>query len=387
MMDFKRLIHRFSSFLFLFSLLFVFACASPSWFPIKWGSSPKDKAKAKELADREVVIIDQEEYVKVYNPAASGAGNQPKYLYVPVKEYLAKKEVYSSLSYRREEPKKEPSSPIQPSLSSPVVGDQIAIVSQKPSSSGLKKKVVVTYFDDRSLPGDETFGDWISEKLIREVDRRSSKVFFVDYQMIKEFLRGRGIPLEDLETPNVLRLLNEVFGIQALVFGHLAGPYTFMTKGNKDREETALAIIKIEVKVIDTLTGKNVKHLEASNPVLATKMQGSFSEEKAKVKAIDVTLSNLIGPLSRELDGLDWFCRIAKVDGEEVYLNAGKLTGIKVGDIMEVFRPAKMGERGEIIGKIRISTCFGIDASMGNLIQGKGPEVDDILRLAKLEGT
>jgi hypothetical protein len=387
MMDFKRFTLRFFSFLFLFILLSVFACASPSWFPIKWGSSPKEKAKTKELANTEVVIIDKEEYVKVYNPTVSGEGNQPKYLYVPVKEYLAKKEMYSSLSYRREGPKKEPSSPIQPSLSSPVVGDQMTIVSQKPSPSGLKKKVVITYFDDRTPPGDETFGDWIAEKLIKEVDRRSTRVFFVDYQMIKEFLGSRGIPPADLETPNVLRLLNEVFGIQALVLGHLAGPYTFTTKGNKDREGTALAIIKIEVKVIDTLTGENVKHLEASNPVLATKMQGSFSEEKAKVKAIDVMLSNLIGPLSRELDGLDWFCRIAKVDGEEVYLNAGKLTGIKVGDIMEVFRPAKVGERGEIIGKIRISTCFGIDASMGNLIQGKGPEVDDILRLAKLEGT
>ena len=140
MMDFKRLTLRFFSFLFLFILLSVFACASPSWFPIKWGSSPKEKAKAKELADTEVVIIDQEEYVKVYNPAASGEGNQPKYLYVPVKEYLAKKEKYSSLSYRREEPKKEPSSPVQPSLSSPGVGDQIAIVSQKPSLFRIKEK-------------------------------------------------------------------------------------------------------------------------------------------------------------------------------------------------------------------------------------------------------
>ncbi len=50
------------------------------------------------------------------------------------------------------------------------------------------------------------------------------------------------------------------------------------------------------MKLMDTLTGRNVKNLEASNPVLATKMKGSFSEEKAKVKAIDVTLSNLIGP-------------------------------------------------------------------------------------------
>jgi hypothetical protein len=38
-------------------------------------------------------------------------------------------------------------------------------------------------------------------------------------------------------------------------------------------------------------------------------------------------------------------------------------------------------------GKIQISAFFGIDASMGRLIQGKNPDVDDILRLAKGEGT
>jgi len=54
---------------------------------------------------------------------------------------------------------------------------------------------------------------------------------------------------------------------------------------------------------------------------------------------------------------------------------------------MEVFEPGKPGERGEIKGKVRISTCFGIDASMGSLIQGKKPGMDDILRLARHEGT
>ena len=384
MMDLKRLIHCCSSFLFLFILLSVFACSTPSWFPIKKGSP--SKAKAPDLEDKEVIIIDKEEYVKVYNSKASEEGNQPRYLYIPVKEYLAKKDTFSSTPVRKEGPKKE-SPPTQPSVSSPAVGDQFAIVSPKAVSSGLKKKVVITHFDDRIIQADEMFGDWIAEKLIKEVDRRSPKVLFVDYQMIKEFLESRGISSVDMETPNVLRLLNEVFGIHALVFGHLAGPYTFVTKGEKDREGSASAIIKVEMKLIDTLTGRNLKNLEASNPVSATKAKGSFSEEKARVKAIELTLSNLVGPLSRELDGLDWFCRIAKIDGDEVYLNAGKLSGIKEGDILEVFRPGKSGERGELIGKIQISTYFGIDASMGSLIQGKKPEGNDILRVAKHEGT
>jgi len=87
------------------------------------------------------------------------------------------------------------------------------------------------------------------------------------------------------------------------------------------------------------------------------------------------------------LDRLDWFCRIAKVEGEEVYINAGRLTGLKVGDVMDVFRSGGSGERGEVKGKIKISAFFGIDASMGRLIQGKNPNVNDILKLAKSEGT
>jgi hypothetical protein len=386
MMDFKGLKFRLSPFFLLFVFLFTFACSIPSWFPIKGGASSKAAKKTKDLGDREIIIIDQVEYVKLYNPDASDG--KPRYLYIPVKEYLAKKETYASFSYRKEEPKKQPS-PNSPSSifpSSPGVGDQVPVTASQSPSLSLKRKVVIAYFDDRALQTEETFGDWIAEKLIREVDRRSQKVLFVDYRMVKEFLESRGIPLRDMETPDVLRLLNEVFGIHALISGHLSGPYTFVAKGEKDLEGTASAIIKIEMKLIDTLTGKTLKQLEASNPILATKMRGSFSEEKAKVKAIDMTLTNLTGPLGRELDNLDWFSRIAKIEGEEVYLNAGRLTGIKEGDVMEVFRPGKPGERGEVKGKIRILNCFGIDASMGNLIQGKKPEADDILRFASHEG-
>jgi len=54
---------------------------------------------------------------------------------------------------------------------------------------------------------------------------------------------------------------------------------------------------------------------------------------------------------------------------------------------MEVFRPGETGVKKEVQGKIQISAFFGIDASMGRLIQGKNPDVNDILKLAKKEGT
>jgi hypothetical protein len=364
----------------LFILFSVFACSMPSWFPI--GKTDPKKAKMKELADKEVIIIDKQEYVKVLNPNASVGKDQPKYLYVPVNEYLSKKESFTTLPMRMEGVKKE--SPAKPSAP---LDEEIVVSAPKPVLPGLKKKILITYFDDRTTEGEEVLGDWMAEKLMKEVNRRSLQVLFADYQMVKEFLGNKGIDLKDLEAPKVLQLLNEVFGVHALVFGQLSGPYVFTTKATKDQEETALAIIKVDTRLVNTFSGKTVKTLSASNPIVATKERGSFSGEKAKVKAIDLTIASLGRSLAKELDGMDWFCRIAKVEGENVYINAGRLTGLKVGDVMEVFRAGESGERGEVKGKIKVSAFFGIDASMGRLIQGKDPDVNDILKLAKSEGT
>jgi hypothetical protein len=360
----------------------------PSWFPIKspFKKGTTYKAKTKELVDKEVVIIDKEEYVKVLNPRASEGKDQPKYLYIPVNEYLSKKETFTTPPMRVEEVIKEPP-PDSTKPSSPLEGEIFVVSPSKPMFPNLKKKLLVTYFDDRTTEGEEILGDWVAEKLMKEVSRRSLQVLFVDFQMVKEFLGKRGTDLKDLETPKVLQHLNEVFGVHVLVAGYLSGPYVFTTKSEQDKAGTASAIIKIDMRLVDTFSGKVLKNLSANNPIVAAKERGAFSEEKAKVKAIDLTIANLGRSLARELDSLDWFCRVAKVEGQEVYINAGKLTGLKVGDVMEVFRPDGSGERGDLKGKIKISDFFGIDASMGRLIQGKNPDVNDILKLAKSEGT
>jgi hypothetical protein len=340
----------------------------------------------KELLDKDVVMIDREEYVKVLNPKASDGKDQPKYLYIPVDEYLSKKETFTATTTPTEGVKKDSSVTLTKPSSSLLEEETLALSPSKLALPRLKKKVLITYFDDRTTQGEEVFGDWVAEKLMKEINRRTLQVLFTDYQMVKEYFEKKGTDFKDLETSQGLQYLNEVFGVHALVAGELSGPYVFTTKTTKDQEATASAIIKIDMRLVDTFTGKILKNLSAHNPVIAAKERGSFSEEKAKVKAIDVTIANLGRSLAKELDGMDWSCRIAKVEGEEVYMNAGRLTGLQVGDVMEVFRPGGSGEPGEVKGKVRISAFFGLDASMGRLIQGKDPDVNDILKLAKSEG-
>ena len=372
---------RFPILILLIVLSLLFACSTPSWFPIKIGSPYK--AKMKELANKEVIIIDKEEYVKISNPRASEGGNQPKYLYIPVDEYLSKKETFMTPMTGKEETKKDLSAPSTQALSSSTEGNTSSVSPSASTLLDLKKKVVIAYLDDRTTGADEVFGDWVAEKLTREVNQRSQRVLFIDYQMVQNFLEKKGFVLADLETPKVLSLLNEGFGIHALVVGQLSGPYVFATKPAQDQDVTASAILKLEMRIVDTLSGRILKDLSASNPIVASREKGVFSEEKAKVRAIDLAISDISKALSRELDSLDWFCRVAKVEGEEIYINAGKLTGLRIGDVMAVFRPGGAGERDELKGKIQISGFLGMDASMAKLIDGKKPDVNDILKPTK----
>ncbi len=366
------------------TLMIVFACSTPTWSPIKKG--PPHKAKTKELLDKEVIIIDRHEYVKVTNPRATEGGNEPKYLYIPVEEYLSKKEAYTTPSTGMEKEKRASAIPQTP-YTTRTEGEVLTTSTPISPSIPLKKKVLIAHFDDRITTEEEILGDWLAEKLMKEMARRDAQILFMDYQMVKEFLEKGEASSSDLGSPKVSKILSEVFGIHAIVQGKLTGPYVFTTKGGKDHHETSTAVVKMEVQLLDTFTGKILKTLSAQNAIHPTKQGGLFSDEKAKGKAFEMILSDLSRSLLRELDRLEWFCRVAKVEGEEVYLNAGKLSGLRVGDEMEIFRPGKSGERGEIRGRIQISTVFGLDASIGRIVQGNPPQDEDILRLVRREGT
>jgi len=341
----------------------------------------------KELVNKEVVLIDGEEYVKVINPRGSEGTGQPSILYVPVNEYLSGTETFLPPVHPSMEAKKATSaSTFQPAEASMEKGD-IFLTHRSSLPQPLRKKVLLTYFDDRSIQADETYGDWIAEKLAEEVNRRSESILFVDYPLVKEFLEKGGYTLSEIETPKVLRLLDQAFGIRALVLGHLSGPYVFKTKTAKDLDEMAKAILKIEVSISDTLSGKTLKTLSAVNPAIASREKGAYSDEKAKAKAIDLAISDLSKALVQELDRLDWFCRVAKVEGEHIYMNAGKLTGLRIGNVVEVFRPGDLDGRKDQEGKIEVSSFLGIDASVGRWIGGKRPDANDLLRLATEKGT
>lgn len=100
----------------------------------------------------------------------------------------------------------------------------------------------------------------------------------------------------------------------------------------------------------------------------------------------------LISKFSSSLEKMSWEGRVALVKGERVYLNAGRLSGLQVGDILKVMEDGEDvfdPETGALIGKVpgrvkgtlEVVSYFGRDGSIGVLHSGGGFKENDLVEL------
>ena len=94
------------------------------------------------------------------------------------------------------------------------------------------------------------------------------------------------------------------------------------------------------------------------------------------------------------MEMIEWSGKVAAVDGDEITVNAGRKTGLAVGDRLKVF-----GEGREVIdpdtkvslgrkpgvekGEVTVTDYFGEDAAVCRRVAGGGIAVNDIVRLAR----
>ncbi len=133
------------------------------------------------------------------------------------------------------------------------------------------------------------------------------------------------------------------------------------------------------------------KTLIGRSPIFGTRESGENSRSRAVSKAIDSGLDEVLEGFLRYLDLLEWSTSIAKIEGENLYLNAGKLSGLRIGDTLEIYEPGKeiihpatnlsLGwTTGKLKGAIRVSDLFGVDAAAGKIVQGQGFAQKDVVK-------
>jgi curli biogenesis system outer membrane secretion channel CsgG len=269
-------------------------------------------------------------------------------------------------------------------------------------TKGPRKRVAVIKFRDKSAYGRGRLGGAVQDILVTELSK--SGLFIL-------VSRGADMDLildeQDLAKSGAIQAgtgakSGEVLGLNAIVtgavsqFGVKQKSATYLVGASK----TQTAEATVDVRLVDATTGQviyadsgNGVYEESSTQVLG--MGGAKGyDETMEGKALRAAISKFIDNLIRRMEAMEWSGKIAAVDADEITVNAGRKTGLAVGDRLRVF-----GEGREVIdpdtkvslgrkpgrekGEIAVTGFFGEDAAVCGKVRGEGFAVNDMVKLAR----
>jgi len=326
----------------------------------------------------ELVRIDDRVYVKVPSQEAGTAENRVQYRYVPVEEYLANRETYDAVVASTPLPEEEEWKPVELDTASVPPTEASDSSSEKAVSVHFKKRLMVVPFQDLAHASHKRLSDVAIRSLVSMIQARSDQVILFDGETLQETLRNRGIDFESLGSPESIQLANQLFNVHAIVTGTINHFFTSSTESKvKGKGKTTYAIAEISAKLVEAASGRVLRVWDERNPIFASEGKGDFSKERAQLKAIEIITSKIAMNIIEELKRINWYATIAGVDSDRVYLSAGKLSGVQVGDVFSVYPPASTEEPK---GEIRVAGLFGIDSSVAEITEGKGFSANDTVR-------
>src|SRR4030043_1495943 len=206
---------------------------------------------------------------------------------------------------------------------------------------GFKKKVAILDFENKTTYKEQQIGEAVATKLSDKLES-SQRIGAVDSTVVSEMLRREGFKFETLMDPTAMKQAHQSLGIQAFAFGTVNDLSLLSPKVSETSEEEATsATLKLEIRLIDASTGNLLKTFIGKSPIFGTRETGENSKSRAVLKAIELSLEDIFDGFLRQLDLLEWTTTVAKVDGNSLYLNAGKSSGLRIGDTLEVFAPGK----------------------------------------------
>ncbi len=167
------------------------------------------------------------------------------------------------------------------------------------------------------------------------------------------------------------------------------------------RQMKAQVSTQVRVRIFAGKNGKEIlNEIRTADTEASTTRMGdrsdltqTLSEDPELVKtAIRKAFLSAVPNILRSVEKLAWEGRVALVTGERVYVNAGRLTGLQVGDILKVTEEGDdvydpdtgrfIGAApGRLKGTIEVVSYFGKDGAIAVIHSGSGFQENDRVEL------
>lgn len=264
----------------------------------------------------------------------------------------------------------------------------------------IKKKIALLTFYNESPMGGEDLAIVATEEFRREVSK--SREFIIDpdgeniFGNSKEIYAGGGVKLVQLAR----KAKNA--GVNIVLFGRIKEARVRQKSDEIGfvRKVKSLAETYVEIKAYDVLANKELFTETVDGNISDDNMKFYQAESEDNLAyrqdllrySIKVAVRKIVPKIIQMGSRLDWMGRVAKIIGTRIYLNAGRNSGINLGDIMkvitegqEVYDPesgAMIGmSQGEVKGTLEVVDYFGTDGAICILHSGGSVTEGDFVQL------
>jgi hypothetical protein len=108
------------------------------------------------------------------------------------------------------------------------------------------------------------------------------------------------------------------------------------------------------------------------------------TDSAVREAAVSSALQRLAAEVKNVAALVPWYGKVVAVDGERVYISAGKESGLEVGQVMYLYRSGRVVEKlgfapGQRIGRLEITGFVGTDGSFSKIREGGKAQVSDLV--------
>lgn len=242
---------------------------------------------------------------------------------------------------------------------------------------GPKKKIAVAKFGNTTRFGQRRLGDNITSVLNTELVK-SSRFLLLEREQIDKIMEQVKLSQTGITqgTLDQIQLIDTDF----LITGDVTH-YSVSTVGKSDvfsKSKIQIAEVAVDVRVINARTGEILlsetgrgKAEKKFSQVLGMGSEGGY-DESLEMDAFRTSVIKLVENIVATLDNYPWCCDIIKINGDKLYIDAGKKSNLKIGDQLAIYKkgePLKdfsgriLGYEEQFIGYATVNDYFGEEAA------------------------
>jgi len=266
--------------------------------------------------------------------------------------------------------------------------------------TGPKRRIGVVSFENKAPYAQTRIGNTATDILITEL-AKSEKFIVVERDKLDKIMEEQKLGQSGAIDPNTAARVGKILGLNAIVTGSIS-QFGVKSEGKDfliSQSKAQIVECTVDVRVVDTETGQ-VLYADSGKGV-TKKSTGKFLgmgnqskyDETLEGEALRAAIVKFVDNIIQQVNKKPWSCRVALVKDGKIYLNAGLEAGVQVGQKLKAFSQGEeikdpttglvIGREENELGVVKISSFFGDDGSIANVISGSQPSSGDLCRLVE----